>query len=71
MKYWNKDKKIRERCWHRVSINRSKLADCSWQDIKHMLQLYPSTGKFFMKFAYASIEFELESDAVWFTLRWS
>ena len=70
MKYWNKDKKIRERCWHRVRINRARMANCSWQDIKRMLQLYPSTGKFFMVFEYSHAEFELKQDAVWFTLKW-
>jgi hypothetical protein len=71
MKYWNKDKKIRERCWHRVTVDRFKLITYSWQDIKHMLQLDPSTGKFFMNFEYARIEFEFEKDAAWFLLRWS
>ena len=50
-------------------MNRAKFNSCSWQDIKYMLQLYPSSGKFFMNFAYA--EFQLKEDAVWFTLRWS
>jgi hypothetical protein len=47
------------------------MADYSWQDIKRMLQLYPSTGKFFMVFGYSHAEFELKQDAVWFTMKWS
>jgi len=71
MKYWNKDKKIREKYWHRIKVNRSNMTNYCWDDIKRILQLYPSNGKFFMIFAYSEIEFELEKDALWWALRWS
>jgi hypothetical protein len=47
------------------------MANYCWQDIKLMLQLYPSPDKFFMVFAYSHAEFELKQDAVWFALRWA
>ena len=70
MKYWNKDKHVRQRCWHHVPIDRCKLGNYSWNDIKRAVQLHPSSGKFHMDFPHATLSFSLKADAVYFALLW-
>ena len=69
MKYWNKDKHVRQRCWHHVPINLQKIPNRSWYDMKRALQLHPSTGKFYAD-SYQTVSFSLKADAVYFTLLW-
>ena len=45
MKYWNKDKEIRRRCW--IKVPRSKnLYHVSDAELKRWCQQQPSTGNF-------------------------
>lgn len=66
MKYWNKDKRTREKHWHRVE--RPAGADWNYHSVKHKLQLQESTGKFYLYYGSYYIWFELEQDATWFIL---
>lgn len=64
MKYWNKDKRIREAHWHRV-----KLMSWNYSDLKLELQRFDSPGKFYLYYAGTYVWFEREQDAVWFSLK--
>lgn len=66
MKYWNKDKRIRQEHWHRVGT-----AGTVWNynKIKRTLQLEASTGKFYLYFGGTYVWFEREEDAMWFRLK--
>jgi len=68
MKYWNKDKRIREKHWHRVE--RIVVAGWYYQEIKRALQLEASTGKFYLYHAGTYVWFEREQDAMWFRLKY-
>lgn len=67
MKYWNKSKKTRLRCWHKVS----RPVDFALNSMKRYLQWYPSDGRFYCAYGNNYIWFEKESDAVFFALKWS
>lgn len=69
MKYWNKDKAVRVRCWTRVKLN-TGIPRYPYAMLKRDLQLDPSTGKFYMYYAGDNIWFEDEKDAVMFALKW-
>jgi hypothetical protein len=64
MKYWNKDKRIREQHWHRV-----QRGGWNYLTVKRDLQLQESTGKFYLYYGSDTIWFECEEDAMWFELR--
>jgi len=66
MKYWNKDKHIRQQHWHR--IERPVHRDWNYNNTKRYLQLIDSPGKFYMYYGSTTIWFERESDAVWFSI---
>lgn len=67
MKYWNKDKRIRQEHWHRVVQNGN--SGWHYQKIKRDLQLQDSPGKFYLYYGSNSVWFEREQDAVWFQLK--
>jgi len=69
MKYWNKDKKIRQEHWH--PVKRRVGIDWNYASTKRQLQLHDSTGKFYFYYGSNTIWFELEKDAMWFLLRWA
>lgn len=66
MKYWNKDKRIRQKHWYRVERNVTH--GWNYQEIKRGLQLQDSPGKFYLYYGSNSVWFEREQDAVWFRL---
>lgn len=70
MKYWNKDKAVRVRCWTKVKLN-TRIPRYPYALLKRDLQLNPSPGKFYMYHAGDNIWFEREEDAVLFSLKWS
>lgn len=65
MKYWNKDKKIRQKHWYPVA----RKSALDYQELKRELQLHDSPGRFYLYFAGAYIWFEREQDAVFFALK--
>ena len=70
MKYWNKDKKVRQKHWFKVNIETdNNLALRFNKDLKRELQLYDSPGKFYLYYAGRYVWFEREQDAVWFSLK--
>ena len=67
MKYWNKDKKIRQAHWHKIE----RFGLGNYETLKRELQLHDSTGKFYMYYGSDKIWFERSEDAVWFRLKLS
>lgn len=65
MKYWNKDKRIRQKHWYRVSSNAWR----NYDEVKRELQLMDSPGKFYLYYGFSTVWFEREQDAVWFRLK--
>jgi hypothetical protein len=65
MKYWNKDKRIRQERWFPVS---RRFGTESYTTVKRRLQNYPSTGRFYLYYGSETVWFEHEKDAVWFAL---
>jgi len=67
MKYWNKDKKVRQQHWHPVlrTIN----LNWNYAQLKRELQLMDSPGKFYLYYGSRTVWFEREQDAVWFILK--
>lgn len=76
MKFWNKQPKVRERCWYRIDVNGS----LNFHQMKRDLQKQPG-GRFYIhmrslwSFSPRSrtdfvnyVEFERHQDAVWFEL---
>ena len=64
MKYWNKDKRIRQKHWHRVTTT----VNWNYDEIKHKLQLTDSPGRFYLYYGSRTVWFEREADAVWYRL---
>lgn len=65
MKYWNKDKKVRQQHWHPITPS-------SWWDYaktKRELQLMEGSGKFYLYYGSRTVWFERKEDAMWFMLR--
>ena len=79
VKYWNKDKEIRQRCWTKISQPKNILGTSdqgllyyiSDLELKRWCQQQPSTGKFYYYYGSTTWWFELPEDATWFVLRWS
>ena len=65
MKYWNKDKKIRQKHWHAVTAPNWHFAKT-----KRELQLMESPGKFYLYYGSRTVWFENDKDAMWFMLRY-
>lgn len=75
MKYWNKDREIRQRCWHHVTLDFKKISINNRSTFSHVMlkrefQLYPSKDKFYLDF-YGAVSFSEKQDAVYFALRWA
>jgi lipopolysaccharide/colanic/teichoic acid biosynthesis glycosyltransferase len=68
MKYWNKDKHVRQRHWTKVT---RKPGIAGNQEIKRWCQLQSSTGRFYFYYGSNSWWFEHDADATLFVLRWS
>ena len=66
MKYWNKDKRIRQERWYRVQ--RDPKQGYNFTTIKRELQLHDSPGKFYLYYGSTAIWFERSEDAMWFSL---
>ena len=65
MKYWNKDKRTRQKHWH--AVRRRGVRD--YAEVKRELQLTDSPGRFYLYYGSLTVWFELEQDAMWFALR--
>lgn len=63
VKYWNKDKHVRERCWTKVSV-----VDSDHCEEKFLWCQRRDGGKFYRR--YYDWWFERAEDAAWFILRW-
>lgn len=83
MKFWNKQKHLREKSWTKVSLPRDPCISGyyyfqydgwtrrrEYEDQKRDLQLLSSKGKFYMTMSHKDIWFEKEKDAAMFILRW-
>jgi len=80
MKYWNKQKEVRLRCWTKIALPAepsNPYMDGHYQGwsfrgkydaVKFALQQNPSQGKFYMNIMVREIWFELREDAFLFTL---
>ena len=81
MKYWNKSKKTRERCWTRVQ--RRVKESTGWNgtvvvypelqredEMKLWCQKQSSNGRFYFSAGNPNWYFEDEKDATWFLLKW-
>ena len=69
MKYWNKDKDIRQRDW--TPVPRPDIFHYAYKELKRQIQLMPGDGKFYFYYGSGTIWFEREEDAMWFILRWA
>lgn len=69
MKFWNKDKDVRRRCWTKVT--RPNEFTHGNRDLKVWCQQQPSTGKFYYYYGTDSWWFERSEDAMFFLLKWS
>lgn len=67
MKYWNKDKRIRQEHWHRTEM---PLFAGGYMALKRKLQQDESPGKFYLYHAARYVWFERKEDAAWFTLQY-
>jgi hypothetical protein len=67
MKFWNKSKEVRKRCWYKVNI---KISHFAYVEIKRWCQHQSSNGKFYFTFTFEPWYFEKHSDAVLFSLKW-
>lgn len=82
VKYWNKQKHLRESKWYKVTLPEDKVKSALFPDfkgwvqrnqfltIKHEIQLIDSPGKFYMSIMDKNIYFESEKDAVYFSLKY-
>lgn len=68
MKYWNKNKDVRLRCWVKVLIKSRNVRD---HEIKRWCQQQPSNGRFYNYFGSNTWWFENPQDAMIFILKWS
>jgi hypothetical protein len=65
MKYWNKDKKVRQQHWYAVPSGNWR----PYADTKRELQLFDSPGRFYLYYGSSTIWFEREADALWWRLK--
>lgn len=65
MKYWNKDKRIRQEHWFKVQ---RVPGTQPYSAIKRQLQLMDSPGRFYLYYGSNTVWFERKEDAVWFSL---
>jgi len=67
MKFWNKQKEVRRRCWVKVHRIPGRISN---QELKVWCQQQSSTGKFYYYYGADSWWFENKEDAVMFVLKW-
>lgn len=67
MKYWNKDKKIRQKHWY--PVQRPIGNGWNYADTKRELQLQDSPGRFYLYYGSPTVWFEREQDAMWWRLK--
>jgi uncharacterized protein YaeQ len=82
MKYWNKGKELRIRCWIKVTLPKDRIVlgpgttfagwtrRNSFDDLKRELQHHPSKSRFYMMILKKEVWFENSYDALEFKLRW-
>lgn len=83
MKYWNKQKQVRQTHWHAVDYTPPKMNSVgangsratftfpeTHQDLKKWCQDQPSTGRFYNYYGSHIWWFEYENDALMFVLKW-
>lgn len=68
MKFWNKDKEIRKRCW--TVVARKHYGSTSNYELKRWCQQHPSKGKFYYYYGSCNWWFERPQDATLFALMW-
>jgi hypothetical protein len=83
MKYWNKRKQVRLRCWTCVKLSiddrdryftgpyEGWITHKEFNDLKAELQHSPSKNKFYMRIMKKEVWFESAKDATWFTLKYA
>lgn len=83
MKYWNKDKDIRRRCWTKVThpmrtarwvLNSGDAIFTEYvpaDELKQWCQQQASTGRFYHYYGADTWWFEKSQDATHFLLRWA
>jgi hypothetical protein len=71
VKYWNKSKRVRERCWIKVQRPQYQNLHVPVHLLKQWGWNQHSTGKFFVGNYDGYVWFEHSEDATWFLLRWS
>jgi len=67
MKYWNKDKQVRQQHWY--AVQRPIGNGWNYADTKRELQLVDSPGRFYLYYSSSTIWFEREADALWWRLK--
>lgn len=83
MKYWNKDKGVRDRHWIKIKHPghlKMMATNGGWvsyisdeltpNSLKRWCQLHESTGRFYFQSEISTWLFERKEDATWFSLRW-
>ena len=81
MKFWNKDKSVRQRCWTKVTLphnttlkqvpgGRVQKVFVPADEVKRWCQQQNSTGKFYYYYGSNSWWFESADDALVFKLKW-
>lgn len=68
VKFWNKDKDVRKRCWTSVP---TVVGKHSKQEMKRWCQLQSSKGKFYYYYGTPTWWFENPEDATMFLMKWS
>lgn len=68
MKYWNKDKNVRQRCWTQIVV---KPNSQGYAAMKRWCQQQSSSGKFYKYYGTETWWFERAEDATLFALRWA
>lgn len=69
MKYWDKDKQIRQMSWTKVNLPKN-LDDVGKIGPKMWCYQQSSTGKFYVHYKTDTWWFELSEDAIMFKLKW-
>ena len=68
VKFWNKDKDVRRRCWIQVKRPENRVGN---QALKVWCQQQSSKGKFYYYYGSDSWWFEQPEDATMFLMKWA
>lgn len=84
MKFWNRRKEVRQRCWTCVKLHIDKDRHPYWtgsyegfvtygelRSIKAELQRSPSKGRFYLTIMKKEVWFQHPKDATWFAIKYS